>query len=42
MWLGAKECDSFQNLRGQARVQSSHPEEEEEANPHCESFYVSF
>ena len=24
MWLGAKECDSFQNWRGQARVQSSH------------------
>lgn len=42
MWLGAKECDSFQNLRGQARVQSSHPEEEEEANSHRGSFCVAF
>jgi hypothetical protein len=42
MWLGAKECDSFQNWRGQARVQSSHPEKEEQADPHHGRFSVAF
>lgn len=42
MWLGAKECDSFQNLRGRARVQPSHPEEEEQADPHRGRFCVAF
>lgn len=40
MWLGAKECDSFQNRRGQARVESSHPVKGEQADPHHRRFHV--
>lgn len=39
MWLGAKECDSFQNRRGQARVESSHPGKGEQADPHHGRFH---
>lgn len=40
MWLGAKECDSFQNRRGQARVESSHPGKGEQADPRHGRFHV--
>lgn len=32
MCLRAKACDSFQNWRGQARVEASHPGKEEQAD----------